>query len=464
MQGSIISIASKGGQGVILGDDGVHYTYTPAGWRDISLRATPGMRVDFEVRGSHAVGIYPMLGMAPTAPASVNLQGTILSLSGAGYTGVITGDDGIQYTLTPGDWGDRLMRPTVGMRVNFVGHGTLATEIYPVHTAAHAPPVGSHPTAPYSPSAATPLASTSPVPPAAPPSPPQHPSPTPAATGSHSKILAGVLVAAVLVGVAAVGAFFLLQERVTEEETAAEVAREWSSSSIDEASEVVMGLLVGNLPVVAQIGGAALADKIRQEVRWSYSTPECGDGGHCEVTATAAANLDINVPLVLNETATIRMPFLLDIDTGEERVTVWNADLGSASVSGVELGSVGRDLGQGINQVFESSDVEIMRAVEKLQEFATYEDVVMPGIDLIQFSEDLIDVSDEVDRAIQDFDLDQFSDDVSDEVDKAIQDFDLDQFSDDVSDEVDRAFRDFDTDFGDASDSISDAMDSLFGN
>ena len=428
------------------------------------MRAMPGMRVDFEVRGSHAVGIYPMPGMVAAVPASVNLQGAILSLSGAGYAGVIAGDDGIQYTLTPGDWGNRSIRPTVGMRINFVARGTLATEVYPVHTEAHVSPIVSPATLPYSQSPTTPPAPTSQVPPAAPPPPAQYPPPTPATTGSPSKILTGVLVAAILIGVAAVGVFFLLQERVSEEEIAAEVAREWSSSSIDEASEVVMGLLVGNIPIVTQIGGGALADRIRQEVRWSYSTPKCGDGGNCEVTATAAADLDINVPLVLNDTATIRMPFLLDIDTGEERVTGWNADLGSASVSGVEIGSVGQDVGQGINQVFESSDVEIKRAVERLQEFATYEDVVLPGIELIQFSEDLIDVSDEVDRAIQDFDLDRFSDDVSDEVDRAIQDFDLDRFSDDMSDEVDRTFRDFDTDFGDASDSISDAMDSLFGN
>ena len=408
------------------------------------MRSMPGMRVDFEVRGSHAVGIYPLPGAAPVVPASVNLQGAILSLSGVGYAGVIAGDDGIQYTLTPGDWGDRSIRPTVGMRVNFVAHGTLATEVYPVHTAAHASPIGSPPTTPYSQSPATERAPTSPETPSAAPSPAQYSPSTPAAARSRSKMLTGVLVAAVLIGVAAVGIFFLLQERMSDEEIAAEVAREWSGSSIDEASEVVMGLLVGNIPVVTQIGGAALADRIRQEVRWSYSTPECGDGGHCEVTATAAADVDINVPLVLNDTASIRMPFLLDIDTGEERVTGWNAELGSASVSGVELGSVGQGVGQGINQVFESSDVEIKRAVEKLQEFATYEDVAVPGIELIQFSEDLIDVSDEVDRAIHDFDLDRFSDD--------------------VSDEVDRAFRDFDTDFGDASDSISDAMDSLFGN
>ena len=437
MQGSIISVASAGGQGLILGADGVHYTYTPAGWRDPSLRAAPGMKVDFEVRGSHAVGMYPMPGATPPAPASINLQGAVLSVSGAGYAGVIAGDDGIQYTLTQGDWGDRSVSPFAGMRVNFIPRGSLATEVYPVHPAAHAPPTGSPSTARYPHSPAVP-----PVP--ATPAPPQYPPPTPAVAGSRPKMLTGVLVAAVLIGVAAVGVFFLLQERMSDEEIAAEVAREWSGASIDEASELVMGLLVGNLPVVTQIGGGALADRIRREVSWTYSVPECRGEEQCEVTATAEADMDINIPLVLNDTATIRMPFLLDIDTGERRVTDWVPEIGSASVSGVEVDSVGQGVAESIDQVFESSDVEIMRAVERLQEVAMSEDVAMPGIELIQFSEDLIDMSDDMDRVIQDFDVDRTLDD--------------------VSDEVDRTFSDFDTDFEDASDSISDAMDSLFGN
>ena len=66
MQGTIIAIATQSNQGIILGDDGVHYTYTTFGWRDSMAGAAPGMKVDFDVRGSHAVGIYPLPGAAPS--------------------------------------------------------------------------------------------------------------------------------------------------------------------------------------------------------------------------------------------------------------------------------------------------------------------------------------------------------------------------------------------------------------
>ena len=65
MKGTVQDVAPQGGQGLILGDDGVRYTYTPLGWRDSTVSAAPGMSVDFEARGSHAVGIYPMPGQTP---------------------------------------------------------------------------------------------------------------------------------------------------------------------------------------------------------------------------------------------------------------------------------------------------------------------------------------------------------------------------------------------------------------
>ena len=65
MKGSILSLATTSSQGVILGDDGVQYTFTPFGWRDSTVSAAPGMVVDFEIRGSHAVGIYSIPGQTP---------------------------------------------------------------------------------------------------------------------------------------------------------------------------------------------------------------------------------------------------------------------------------------------------------------------------------------------------------------------------------------------------------------
>ncbi len=66
MQGILLS--AGGSQGIVLGDDGVRYAFTPLGWRDASVQPAVGMRVDFEVRGQHAVGVYPISDPLPPAP------------------------------------------------------------------------------------------------------------------------------------------------------------------------------------------------------------------------------------------------------------------------------------------------------------------------------------------------------------------------------------------------------------
>ena len=53
---------------MVLGDDGVRYAFTPLGWRDAAVQPVVGMRVDFEVRGQHAVGVYPISDPLPPTP------------------------------------------------------------------------------------------------------------------------------------------------------------------------------------------------------------------------------------------------------------------------------------------------------------------------------------------------------------------------------------------------------------
>ena len=407
MQGYILSAASSGSQGVILGDDGVRYTFTPHGWQGYPAQAVAGLRVDFEERGFHAVGIYPVPGAAPMQPPPA-------------------------ITTTP-------VQPAAPWTPIQPPH-VLPTP-HPQHPHTQTPAV-SAPPAQY-PHAQSPAA------------PPQQPLQATTESESRSKVLVWSLMAVVVVGIVAAGVFYMLQARQSPEEIAEAVAREWVSSSIDDVSELAMGYLVGNIPVVTRMGGDWLSDKIRENVTWTYSAPNCREDGRCDVTATARADLNINIPLVMSETATIAVPFHLNIDTDRERVANWSADIRSASVSGVELGSVG----QGVGQIFESSDADIYRALEKVQEFPLDDDLEIPGVELIQFSDD---ISAEVERAMEDFDIDRAMSDFSIEADRVMEDFDIDQFSD-IGDEVDRTLEDLDVDFGNASDDIGSAFDSLFG-
>ena len=58
MQGVILSVGRA--QSLILGDDKARYTFTSLEWGNDNLRPEVGMRVDFEVRNSSAVSVYPI--------------------------------------------------------------------------------------------------------------------------------------------------------------------------------------------------------------------------------------------------------------------------------------------------------------------------------------------------------------------------------------------------------------------
>ena len=67
MQGVILSAGRA--RSLILGDDGVRYTFTLEEWRSDDLEPEVGLRVDFEVRESNAADIFPIPATEPVQPS-----------------------------------------------------------------------------------------------------------------------------------------------------------------------------------------------------------------------------------------------------------------------------------------------------------------------------------------------------------------------------------------------------------
>jgi hypothetical protein len=127
----------------------------------------------------------------------------------------------------------------------------------------------------------------------------------------------------------------------SDEKIALQVAEDWTISSVRSVTEDVMDYLTGSAPIVSQIAGGALADEIADRVTWTYGTPRCSSDGDCTITTTAKSEVDINIPFVMDETVTITLPFVLEIDADDEEVTFSEPDFSSASISGIDLGGTG---------------------------------------------------------------------------------------------------------------------------
>ena len=81
--------------------------------------------------------------------------------------------------------------------------------------------------------------------------------------------------------------------------------------------------------------------------------------------ANASADVDINIPFIVNDTASISVPFILRIDTGSKEVDNWKADFDRATISGIEVKNIENVTEDVIDR---SRDVDIEKAVEDIEE------------------------------------------------------------------------------------------------
>ncbi|AIT06667.1 hypothetical protein MC45_10115 [Sphingomonas taxi] len=74
MRGQVLGVDQRTGEGLVAGDDGRRYRFTPEDW---AQRGEPaiGLQVDFEAEGDRALSVFPMpsargVATAPPPPAS----------------------------------------------------------------------------------------------------------------------------------------------------------------------------------------------------------------------------------------------------------------------------------------------------------------------------------------------------------------------------------------------------------
>ena len=126
------------------------------------------------------------------------------------------------------------------------------------------------------------------------------------------------------------------------EEISTEVAAEWVQGNTDTVSEVVVELLLaspalkdnlGKIPRTETLLAGLVADQIRDNIAWSYSTPTLEKRALYRVTATAALEIEIDLPIVGAWPYAVTLPFHLLIDTDAQKVQEWTADFDNAAVA-----------------------------------------------------------------------------------------------------------------------------------
>lgn len=64
MRGQVLGVDTRTGEGLVAGDDGQRYRFTPEDW---AQRGEPaiGIKVDFEAEGNRALSVFPMPEAGP---------------------------------------------------------------------------------------------------------------------------------------------------------------------------------------------------------------------------------------------------------------------------------------------------------------------------------------------------------------------------------------------------------------
>lgn len=119
----------------------------------------------------------------------------------------------------------------------------------------------------------------------------------------------------------------------SKEEIALETAQKWVDTSIGQVSEAVVELVAGEYPMLTGIAASALADQVRDNLDWEYSTPQRESGDLYSLTATASGEFEVKLPLLDTQEYSASVPFNLTVDISTRSVEDWSISLTDARVN-----------------------------------------------------------------------------------------------------------------------------------
>lgn len=118
----------------------------------------------------------------------------------------------------------------------------------------------------------------------------------------------------------------------SKEAVATRVVTDWVTDNVDPVSEEMARLVIGDYPVLAQVAGDVLADRIEDSTTWAYAEPECDSYDRCRVTATASVTIDVSLPMLGDRRYVASLPFALFVATDSRTVLRWEPQPLDASV------------------------------------------------------------------------------------------------------------------------------------
>ena len=152
-------------------------------------------------------------------------------------------------------------------------------------------------------------------------------------TRSRTILKIGLIVAAVGIAIIAALALFtpVSQFAPWSNLTPEELAERHVNDKIDAIGETIAGILLLQAPILSELGGEFVEDRIHDVVKWHYAPARDLGGGMFDVTATASIGFKTSIALATVSVA-FSLPFDMLIDRNAQLVTRMNPNIAAASL------------------------------------------------------------------------------------------------------------------------------------
>lgn len=110
-----------------------------------------------------------------------------------------------------------------------------------------------------------------------------------------------------------------------------ELAERYVNNRIDAIGETIAGILLLQAPILSELGGEFVEDRIHDAVKWHYAPARDLGGGMHEVTATASVGFKATIALASASVA-FSLPFDMLIDHDAQLVARMNPNIAAASL------------------------------------------------------------------------------------------------------------------------------------
>ena len=142
-----------------------------------------------------------------------------------------------------------------------------------------------------------------------------------------------LIVAAVLIAVIAVVALFtpVSQFAPWSNMTPEELAERYVNDKIDAIGETIAGVLLLQAPILSELGGELIEDRIHDVIKWRYSAARDLGGGRYNVVATASVGFEVEIALASVGVA-MSLPFDIMVDHDAQTVTRMEPNIAAMSL------------------------------------------------------------------------------------------------------------------------------------